>query len=493
MQYLFLLFFTLTISTVFAQKNDNYYLFYVQNFADRLLATAKDEYGSKNTQLWASVINAKTGKIPQPGDNVTPTEGTRPHDRAVYGSNFYHDLSTIKAFRALSQITGDEEYEQEAQAYAKNFLRYTQHPKTNLLGWGEHLYYHFYEDTVAVADGIQNDRERYHEFLAITPAWPLLWEADSVRTRKAIEALRFHFRGYQTQSFLFNRHANWDVVHPAKEDWEDDQFQRDGQPWIKHSALLSYSFQFLHEKTDDPVWQNWAQGVGQLYWRHRNPNTNLVVSCIDDQRTRTRYAQLPGMMMLSYWLLKAYELNPQNEWSKEQATTLLRTIEAKCWDEEQQLYRGRFELDGTMIDSSAYEVFTTGYSSEGMLLFGRIAAYFAQRFYDPVYTEMVKRTASVIQKAELSEKYVINSLASVVNFHLDAYDVTGDKQYLEEAKRYADIAIHDLYHDGLFVRQPGDDFYEAKLRTGNLVLGLLRLHLRLHPELPQLEEMDWSI
>jgi len=476
-----------------AQDNSYNYLHYAQAFADRLLETAKDTYGPVQTELWASVINAKTGKIPRPEEEVPATAGTRNHDRAVWGSNFYHDVSTVKLMFALSELTGEDRYREEAEAYVQSFLTYTQNPQTGLLGWGEHLYYHFYEDSVGVGIGIETQRDFSHEFLAATPPLELFWGIDSARTRKAIAGLRYHFRGFQTQSYLFNRHAHWNVVRPDKENWYRYQFQRDGQPWIKHSALLSYSFYFLHAKTDEEKWAEWGNGVGTLYWRHRHPETDLVVGCIDDQRPMTRYAQLTGTTMLAYWLLKTYEVDPSATWAKSQAEVLLKAIEQYCWDQEQQIYSGRYETDGSLAEDEPYNVFATGYSSSGVMEFGRMVAYFAKKLADTTYLQMVKRAANIVDKTEFPEIYVINSLAVAVNFYLDIYELTQDTHYLTQAKRFADKGIDQLYQNGLFVRQPGDEYYEAKLGTGSYVLGLLRLHMLLHPEADVSIEIDGSM
>ncbi len=477
-------------STSRGQVAADSYLQYARTFADRLLATAIDTVGDRETAMWASVIHAPSGKIPSPGESVPPTEGTRAHDRAIWGSNLYHDLGTLRLFITLSEITGDPAYRDAAHAYVADYLRCTQHPETGLLGWGEHMYYHFYEDTVAVEEGAASRYPRYHEFLGETPPWPLLWQIDSARTRRAIEGLRYHFRGFQTQSFLFNRHAYW-IVHEPGEDWQRHQFQRDGQPWIKHSGLLSYSFQFLHAKTGQLEWARWAEGVGELYWRHRDPATNLIVSCIDDQRPHTRLAHLTGTSQLAYWLFKGWQENPAAGWAKEEALALIKAIEGYSWDARHKVYRGHFEIDGRMADEEVVPVFITGYGNVSLLRVGQFAAYFARHTPDPVFPAMLGRIAHMAEQASLPDDFVINSLAEVLHFYLDAYELLGEAGYLQKARRYADIGIEKLWRNDLLVRQPGDEYYEAKLGTGRFALGLLRLHLELADH-PMRRSVDWS-
>ncbi|MEM1327859.1 MAG: hypothetical protein AAGI23_18005 [Bacteroidota bacterium] len=489
MKTLYFLFFSCFYCCCAAQS----YFDYAQTFADTLLHHATDKVGDRTTAMWGGVINAKTGQLPTPDIQVEPTEGTRLHDRAVWGSNYYHDVHTIKLMQLLTDMTGDNQYQKAAEAYTKDFLIYTQHPTTGLLGWGEHLYYHFYEDTVGVAEGVKSKRNRDHEFLADTPNWELLWQMDSTRTRRAIEGLQYHFRGARTQSYLFNRHAFWNLRKPEADDWRKHQYQRDGQPWIKHSSLNAQAFHFLYTKTGDKKWKEWSEGVGQLYWRHRNQETQLVPGCIDDQRAFAARANLNEISLLVYRLLKIYEQDASAVWAKEQAITLFKAAEKYCWDEKAKRYLIAVETDGSLTEQEYYGVFGTGYTPNSILTFGRVAAYFAHHFpEDKHYKTMLKRALNQVDQAELPKQYVINGLADVIHLYLDGCALFELPDYLKQAKKYANIGIEQLYVNGFFVRQPNDEYYEAKLKTGNFVLGLLRLHLAEHPEKVVDLKADWS-
>lgn len=54
--------------------------------------------------------------------------------------------------------------------------------------------------------------------------------------------------------------------------------------------------------------------------------------------------------------------------------------------------------------------------------------------------------------------------------------LTQDEHYQKEAMAYAGDFLELCQNDG----------------TGDYVLGLVRLHLRLHPDLEQFREFDWS-
>lgn len=464
----------LWLSTTATLAQDNDYLFYVQKHCDNLIEHGKDDYGSQKSNMLASVIDTRDMSVPRSG--VPATEGTRSHDRAVGGSNFYHDVETVKLFKVLSELTGDNKYQNTAIDYARDFLTHCQNPQTGLLAWGEHLYYNFYADTVMV-DEMTNPREKmYHEFLAETPPWAFLWEIDTTKVTKAIAGVQYHFRSPTTQSFLFNRHAYWHQQE-GTEYRGLSQYQEGGQPWIKHTGLQCYSFTFLHDKTRNPEWKRWAEGTGSLYWKYRNPETNLTVSCIDDPRPNALHASLNSMSKLSYYLLKSWQLNPEFTYVKERAETMLKSAEKYSWDENRKGYYSLLNLDGSVFSEELIPVIYTGYGGSDIIAFGRIAAYFYQATGDPAYRTMVEKVVEMVSGTSWPEVFVVNSLGSALQFSLDAYEILEDERMLQAAKNYADIGIEKLWSGQLFVRQPNDPFYEAKLGTNAFVAGLLRLHL----------------
>ncbi len=459
-------------------------------YADQIMEYAVDEYGARQTSMWASVVDARNSSIPSPGEIITPTDGTRNHDRAVWGSNLYHDLGNLRLFELLSVTTDDVQYTIAKEDYCEDFLRFSQNDSTGLLGWGEHIYYHFYADSLCVGEA-GSDRTRYHEFLGATPPWEMLWSIDSTRVMKAIAALKYHFRGEITTSYLFNRHADWAVRHPEDDDWRSEQYQRDGQPWIKHSGLLAYSFAFLYTKTGDSDWLEWAQGVGSLYWNHRDTTTNLTVGCIDDQRPRTQWSSIHQLGYLSYWLLKTYELLPAQKQFLHMGMAYMEAIDTYHWNDEQRYYMESLYTDGRPVNGKAARTIVTGYGSSSMPVFGRIVAYFYEVTGDPLFEKMALRCVSQIRREKFPNDFVVNSLAEMLHYYLDMYDLTRDPSMLAEAQRLADLGLDKLEVNGWIVRQPDDHFYEAKVGCGDFAFGMMRLYV-LNQNQHLYEDIDWS-
>ncbi len=62
-----------------------------------------------------------------------------------------------------------------------------------------------------------------------------------------------------------------------------------------------------------------------------------------------------------------------------------------------------------------------------------------------------------------------------ISFLLHLYVVTGERQYLDDARAMADTAIEKLYHKGLFRGHPAKPYYEAMDGVGYLLYALLEL------------------
>lgn len=473
----------------FSEKKD--YLYYVQYFANTLIKKGQDTYGPTHTPMWCAVIDTRDFSVPRSG--VPTVEGIRPGDRAVGGSNLYHDVKTMKVFRMLSSITKNSQYEKAANDYTAYFLKHTQNSNTGLLGWGEHLYYDLFTDSVTVAENykVAAYGGYWHELLGYSPPWESFWEIDSGRTTNAIAGIRYHFFEPDSKTYLFNRHATWDKA--------SYQSIATAQPWIKHSGLYAHAFMFLYNKTGKKEWLEWSKGIGSLYWNHRNPATNLTMGCIGDPRPTSKHSVISGTALLSYFLLKAYEQYPQQTEFLDHASTLLKSADRYSWNPQSGQYYAALHLDGTPVQDEKTKqpqllrAWVSGYGISSVLEYGRIAAYFAYKQKDKDFEKIARRCLRIARSEPLPKHFVAENMADAIHASLDLYDLTKEKMYLEDAKKYANLGIEKLWKNGLFVRQPNDFYYESKLGIGSFTEGLLRLHLLLTPKLKYPGMSAWSI
>ncbi|WP_020530358.1 hypothetical protein [Flexithrix dorotheae] len=475
---------TFLLSPAFSQKQRDY-LYYIETFADNLLKHGLDNYGEKKTDLWAGVIDTRDFSVPKSG--VPITEGVRAYDRAIGGSNIYHDVVTMKVFKILGELKNDPKYENAVKSYIKASLELTQNPETGLLGWGEHLYYNFYLDKVYTGpiEPIKVKKHYYdnmpHEFLAWTPPWEEFWEIDSVRTKKAIEGLKYHYQGNDPRTYLFNRHAYWHKT----------EHQNIVMPWIKHSVLYSYSYGFLGTK--NPEWLYWSKHCGHLYWKLRDQETNLTLNCLyhPTETDAGKTTSLSNTGYASYWLYKTYEITGVEE-HRAIAIALIEALHKYSWNAEEEYYYASVNLDGSMLPEPTMATpWKIGYRSSSHIPFGRISAYLGKKENNQSLKDIAEFTATSISKVPLPENFTAHNLGDAINLYMDVYDLTGKEEYVKAAKKIGDLAVESLWRNDFFVRENNDHYYEAKLGVGDLLAGLLRIYM-VENQVEEYSAIDWS-
>jgi hypothetical protein len=433
-----------------------------RTFADTLLRVGLDHYGPKTTPAWAGVIDTRDWSVPQKGVPAAP--GIRESDRAVGGANLYLDSVTLRVFQALSDLTGDRRYRRAADDYMRWFLTACQSPQTGLLAWGEHLYYDFFRDAVAV-------ERKNHELMEWSPPWDLLWAVNPKAVARAIDGLRYHHFEDKPGS-LYNRHARFDVAEHQK--------RQGAQPWIKHSAEYAYSFAFLYSKTQERRWLEWALGDGGIYWERRNPQTGLTLGCIDDPRPGSKLAS--GQMgLLAYWLRKAGALVPSEPSLREHARALMHAWERHSYDAARGNWRTALNLDGSPASEAVGAPWQFAYGESELLPYGRVAAYFARVDNDRAMLDTARRVARLAAATEVPVQASIEGLGMAINLALDLHELEPEGAvWLKDAERYATLAVERFWRQsgdsGLFVRLTGDPYYESKTGVGFVLAGLLRLN-----------------
>jgi hypothetical protein len=462
------------------------YLDYARIQVDTLLERGLDRYGDRNSDLWGSVIDINSNTVPTGG--IQATEGVREFDRAMGGSNLYHELDTIKTMDLLSEILGDDRYKLAADKYIEESFELTQNPNTGLLGWGEHLYFNFYLDKVWVGPvEPESKRDFYyedmpHEFLGRTPPWIRLNEVNPKRVTRAIDGLIYHFNGPDPKTYLFNRHAFW----------HKPERQTTIMPWIKHSALYAYSWAYQYQLTGDKKYLRWSYDSGSLYYKLRDEDTGLIFGVLVHHDVgEGKTASIGEASNYTYWLYKAYQLSGDNRLR----AIALSAIDAyiKHADRGNGEYFASLNLDATPTeDNEIATAWSEGYSSFRLPKFGRTLIYLANHESLTDYGSRAEAVFDFTLQESIPERFNAEQISESMMFCLDLYAHSPEAKYLNRAKELAELAIDALWRGTMFSRQTSDAYYESKLGSSSLGLAFLRLHLELESERKLLGNVDWS-
>ncbi len=468
----------------------------VVRFADTLLDHGRDTYGPRQTALWCGVIMLEDYAVPQDAAKIRLRKGARVQDRAVGGCNLHHDVSTLHAFRTLSAVSGDAKYAQAVTDYVRDYVAVAQHPKSGLLGWGEHMYYDVFTDAVHLEYGRSGV---VHELIEWTTPWEVLWEVDAQATTRAITGLKYHFYGENPAltGWLFNRHGTWSGSYSSA---------AKAQPWIKHAALFAYAYAFLYGKNTSPEVETRARGIGALYWNHRDPTTGLAPVCLPGIEGKSGHMEvdITSFPLAAYFLLKAGRISAADPEASQRGLSMVKAFLTRAWDPATATYRPKLNLDGTpfvetvpqaiLAASRPVNPWAMGYggSSSGLPRLGRIAAYCARQDQDPEFRIAAVRIADLLMAAPMPADVSPEALGFGIHLDLDLFDLTKERKHLTRADQTARIAVARMFSNGLIRSAPDSTIYESKSGAGDLLSALLRLSLRLQNSPDPVGSHDWS-
>jgi len=87
------------------------YLKIVRSYADAMVENGRDTYGPVQSPLFAAALDQKNMKLVR---KVSKIKGIRKGDRVLKGANPMHDMDLYQVLYALTKVTGEKRYAQEA-------------------------------------------------------------------------------------------------------------------------------------------------------------------------------------------------------------------------------------------------------------------------------------------------------------------------------------------------------------------------------------------
>lgn len=464
----------------------------LQRFANRLLEHGRDKYGPEHTPLFVCQVSTDTHRIP-PADTVLYGQGHRGGAGPTM-NNLQFDSGLIRLLDGLSRLTGDPKYRSAVGEYLTYYLENLPDPKTGFFPWGDHRGYDVVKDETIDA---------VHEFKNIYPPWARLYEINPIAVTRQIESLKLHIYD-RSRSWAFSRHypSGGEIPH---------SMNSSGGAYIA-------AWSFLHQKTGEPKYREWAIRMADYFWSVRNRETDLLAAHPADpaypqgsanERARLRASRTEYMGQLTTFapnLLRAAELLGPRKGKRlcDQALAYIQAITERIDVQEDGSFHATFDLAsgrplfprisaGWRFISQQDDRFpwanrVLGIRAPIMLAFaykmtGEEELREAFDRFLPLYE--METFAAGAPRRELPAGLMAQALVSFLNM----YQATGEKPYLEHARTLAAYARQHYFVDGWIVCGPPllDRYQDDRVDTWRLYcnrggsaelgLALLRLHL----------------
>lgn len=440
------------------------YLHYARSFLDTMIREGTDRYGRVHSPMFVSLLDMESHRNPEDVPGNIP--GQRLGDRAIRGGNLFHDIMLLQAADTLTELTGETRYRQAATAYLKFFLDHCRQP-TGLFAWGEHAHWDFYRE----APG-----HTIHEFLGGIPAafWERLWQLSPEAVQGEADGLLNHV--VDLERFAFNRHA--DIRKPLPLPRPPARGYLD---FPRHGGFYLHLWTYLYRKTGEGKYLNWSQKMIDKHWQEKHAVSGLPPGCpARDQRS----ASSETMLSFSVSVLEAARFLPQGPARVHYETTAKSFLDS-ILRLPHRPHEGQFLSDWTLgcppeqAAGSWSKPFEYGYGGGFTADNGALLAAVSRLTGDPRALRLAEGYAAFYAAhdppppTEIVRAHVYAAILGLFN---DLYEQTGKPVYLQQAERYARLAIERLFHRGLFRGATGINHYEGDMMVGNLVYNLVWLH-----------------
>ncbi len=444
------------------------YLGYVRRFMDTLLERGTDRYGEVHSPMWVSILSCHD--LTHPGCPLPPIEGQRQGDRALMGGNLQHDLVLLLACDPLSDLTGDNRYEQAAEAYLQFFLDNCTNTPTGLWPWGEHAHWDFYEECVG---------HHIHEHLGAAPLrfWEWAWSLNPHAVLREADGCINHV--YDLDTFAYNRHA--DVNQPLPVPRKPNGYL----DFPRHGGFYLQVWAFTWSKTGEQKYLDWIERMMDHHERARHPETGLLPA------TTTRHPELAtptSQLSLAITMLESAPLLANTPTGERCGTLGLEHLEAVAALPHQPSdgrYISSCAVSGAGAESSmgwtpAFSAnYGGGFACADALLWAHAHRLTGERRYLDLAREMAQWYANAQELPE-AEHIRAQVFAGIINLMMDMHELDGGEQWLPAAERFARMAVERLYCEtdghGIFRGATNLWYYESELWVSNLAYALLRLH-----------------
>jgi hypothetical protein len=413
----------------------------VRRYADAMIEHGRDTYGEKKSWLFLSALdrlNLKPLAV-----RPEPPGGIRRGDRAglpwleLVGANPQTDQNLLRVLYTLTKITGVKLYSQAADHEIEWFFNNTQSPVTGLLPWGEHLSWH-----VMLDKPISSGTEYNHEFARPWVLWDKSFEMAPEASKQFALGLWNHQIANQ-KTGGFDRHAPYDRHGPV-----------DGKDFARHGGFYIQTWAYAYKHTKDQTFLSAIETILSRFERKRRNKDGSMLATIGPLDVHTASLIVPEPL----------------------ASRLHKFADAEDQLILEDLRKQHGQSDGKWTFKPTWQA---GYSSgitAGWAMFG-LARY--QQVQKKEYKELVIKVADAYLDTLPDEEVDVwpMSFGHIISAQVAAYKFTKRDVYLEQACRFARMAVDMFWQDNPLPKASfKTGHYETITGADSLALALLEVH-----------------
>lgn len=440
----------------------SYYLEIIQRYADYMTTHGRDIYGSIHSPLFASALKRQSSPYRLLEPPFPEIEDVGITNRVLTGANPMHDENFYRLLYALSEVTGDQAYSQDADEALKWFFTHTQSRETGLFAWGEHLGWDFVNE--APFSRIQGGESTIfiHEFWRPWALWDRCYTLAPDACEQFARGLWNH-QIHDQETGNFDRHAYYDKHYTIA-----------NNEYPRHAGFYIETWGEAYVYTKDPFFLRTIETLVDYLEERRHPETGALPAASVHPEITWPFNELS--YAISVWNTASQVPEPLG--------TKLRQA-AKTTDMVFQKIGHQLEVQGegfvTKAETSSLHPlnFSKLWATQGsdarraMKIWARFQQTSSER-----YSQLVVVTANRYMTVDppADETLYPGTFGAVISLLLRANRLTADDRFLRRADNVAKHAVRLFWGNHALPRASSRNVhYETVTRADTLALALLEL------------------
>ena len=237
----------------------------VRRFADAMIEHGRAGLPDPQLPLFPIVLTRDKFQVPRVKIGNLVTARVPQEFKSI--ANIHHDMNLYQMFYALTSITGDAKYAQEADRVIGYFLKHCQEPKYGFFCWGEHLGWDVLKNAPGGFFADDPGNSMIHEFYRPWIFWDKSWDMAPDACHRFAQAIWRHQINHEGGKISFSRHA---MIAKG------DNPSRRGMDFPRHGGFYIATWAADYQHTKDVEILEAIDQLVAFYEAERDPTSGAI-------------------------------------------------------------------------------------------------------------------------------------------------------------------------------------------------------------------------